>query len=225
MKIITLLLVLFLFFGCAKNKDGFMKAIEQNNSFLQNEISIYNARLYMKCLEQPFNYDSITCKKMTALYTEVSTLKNYSDFRRIKTKMHQLVHEEKLNLKYDSITSNEQTILKNNLYLYLMNINKAYYRKSNAIYDITYIPFVKNTIKNDTVILDFYNHNSFVVTTDSIIDKKDRIVAFSSYIKNNIWQIKYPNTSKESTFYGKVLEIDSDGNTHLVKNIKHTITH
>jgi hypothetical protein len=178
----------------------------------------------MKCLEQPFNYDSITCKKITALCTEVSTLKSLTDFKRIRIKMQQLVHDEKLNLKYNPIASNEKTILKNNLYLYLVNINKEYYRKSNAIYDITYIPFVKNTIKNDTILLDFYNHNPYVVTTDSIIENKDRIVAFSSYTKNNIWQIKYPNTSKESTFYGKVLEIDSDGNTHLVKNIKHTIT-
>uniref|UniRef100_UPI00286D0F7D hypothetical protein n=1 Tax=Flavobacterium sp. TaxID=239 RepID=UPI00286D0F7D len=128
-------------------------------------------------------------------------------------------------MKFDSISTTEKNILKNNLLLFLININKMMYdKKSMVISEISYVPYFKNETKSDTLILNFFNHNQYVITTDSIIDGNDKIKNFKSYKKSNIWQIKYKPKSNKSTYYGKIFEVDTDGNTKLMKNIKHTIT-
>jgi hypothetical protein len=225
MKINALVIVVLSLVSCGKSNNKYMEAINQNNVFLQDEITIYNARFYMKSQEQPYLYDSIICKKLNNLLNEISSLKNYEDYKFILSKMKKFVTNQKLNIKFDSITTTEKTILKNKLFLNLANINKSlYYKKSIVISDISFVPYIKNEVKSDTLILNFFNHNQYVVTTDSIVDGKDKIIHFKSAKKSNIWQIKYKPKSSKSTYYGKIFEVDTDGNTKLIKNIKHTIT-
>jgi hypothetical protein len=178
----------------------------------------------MRSYELPNFYDSITCKKMNELLNEIDLFKNYSEYELINFKIKKIAKDEELKIKLNSVPNNNKNILKNNLFLNLVTLNKLYFnKKSSTISDITYTPYIKNTTKNDTLILNFLYHNSYVITTDSIIDGNNKILNFKNNNKCRIWQVKYKPKSNESTYYGKIFEIDSDGNTYIVKNIKQTI--
>ncbi len=225
MKFYQLFLLILLFVSCTKKDNNYLEVIEQNNLFLQEEINIYNARHSMKSYEQPNIYDTITCKKMNDLLYEINLLKKYSEYKSINFKINKIAENEKLNTKLNSIPNNDKNILKNNLFLNLITLNKLYInKKSSTIYDISYTPYAKSTKENDTLILNFLRHNSYIVTTDSIIDGNDKILNFKNNDKCRIWQVKYKPKSNKSTYYGKIFEVDSDGNPYLVKKIKHSTT-
>lgn len=218
--ILTLLLV-----SCKNKENDYLEVIKQNNLFLQEEINIYNARHKIRSYELPNIYDTITFEKMNNLLDEINLFKKYSEYELINFKINKIAKDEKLNIKLNSITESDENVLKNNLLLNLIALNKQYInKKSNTIYDITYTPYIKKTTKNDTLILNFLYHNSYVIKTDSIIDGNDRIINFQNNNNCRIWQVKYKPKSNKSTYYGKIFEVDSDGNTYLVKNIKHSIT-
>lgn len=224
MKFYQLFIITLLLVNCKNKENDYLAVIKQNNFFLQEEINIYNARHKMKSYEQPNFYDTITCKKMNDLLYEIKLLKKYSEYKLIKFKIKKIAKEEELNIELNSISNSDNNVLKNNLLLNLIALNKQYInKKSNSIYDITHKPYVENTTINDTLILNFLNHNSYIVTTDSIIDGNDKILNFKNNDKCRIWQVKYKPKSNKSTYYGKIFEVDSDGNTYLIKNIKHSI--
>ncbi|WP_309641520.1 hypothetical protein, partial [Flavobacterium sp.] len=100
MKIYAFLIVILSLVSCSETNNKYIEVIKQNNVFLQDEIAIYNARFYMKSQEQPSLYDSITFKKISNLLQDTGSLKNYSDYKVIQSKMKKIVIEEKLNMKF-----------------------------------------------------------------------------------------------------------------------------
>ncbi len=226
MKFYQLLIMTLLLVSCKYNENDYLALIKQNNAFLKEEINIYNARHKMRSYELPNIYDSITCKKLNDLIDKINLLKKYSEYKLINFQIKKIATDEKLNIRINSVHNGDKNILKNNLFLNLIKLNKLYFnKKSNSIYDISYKPYLKSTTKNDTLILNFLYHNSYIITTDSIIDGNDKILNFKNNNKCRIWQIKYKPKSKKSTFYGKIYEVDSNGeNIKLIKRVEQTIT-
>ncbi|WP_291131537.1 hypothetical protein [Flavobacterium sp. UBA7682] len=209
MKNSSVLLLLFVLYSCNKSEDKtILDLLVQNNKYYSVQLEEYKLELEQQREDDPRRFDEEYFKSIGENFDAIQKLKNKSDYDTIFEKIKGLGYENKIGKTIKSILSDEKEVLKNNLYVNLLNVIHAK-KLNSAISSSTrcgtseYFKIVKK-IENDSVSLDFYTFNNYQINIDSIKDGNVAIYDYKSGKVHKVWNIKYKAISKNTNCRGKI---------------------
>ena len=209
MKNIAAVLLLCVLSSCnKKNDEAILNLLAQNNKYYSIQLEEYKTELEHQRDDDPRRFDKEYFKTISENFDAIQKLKNKSDYDSIFEKIKALGYENKIGKTIKSIQSDKKVVLKNNLYVNLLNTIHA--KKLNSgVSSRThcgtneYFKVVKK-IENDSVSLDFYTFNNYEIKIDSIKDGSSNIYNYDSNKVYKIWNVKYKPISKNTSCRGKI---------------------
>lgn len=220
MKNIGVLFLILLSFGCSDTKDkALLELIVQNNKYYTIELEEYNLDLYQKGQDMPARFDKEYYQNINNIFIGIKQLKSKAEYNKLFEKVKGLGHKYKIGKSIKSNQSDENEVLKNNLYVNLLNVIHAK-KVSSALMQSThcgggdFFKIVKK-IEKDSVSLDFYTYNNFIVVVDAVSDDNDHL-KFDSNKQFKIWNVKYKPKSKNTHCTGKIF-LNDDGKVLMVQ--------
>jgi hypothetical protein len=211
MKNLNVILLFCVVCSCTnKTDESIINLLAKNNKFYSIQLEEYKIELQQSRVDSPRMFDEKYFEAISENFDAIQKLQNKSGYDTIFEKIRELAIENKIGKIIKPIVSEHKEVLKNNLYVNLMQAIHAY-KLNKPIGLSTHCRMgdrfkISKTIAKDSVTLDFYTSNPYQLNIDYIIDEKDTI--YNSICESNkaykVWSIRYKPKSKNSSCQGKI---------------------
>lgn len=209
MKNIVIVLGLLLFISCSDSKEkAVYDLISQNNKYYELTLAEYKTEEKVRESDAPSMYDKEYHDRIFKTMDAIANLKDIKTYDTIFEAVKKLGYEYKVKKIIGPIQSENKEVLKNNLYVNLMNTINAY-RLYNPIGVSTHCRFgpyfrVRKVIEKDSVKLDIHAGNPYQLSIDSVKDGHRNTEDYKVNEEYKVWSIRYKPKSKTTGFYGKL---------------------
>jgi hypothetical protein len=219
MKKLTFLLSLLALTSCTNNK-AIDELLLQNNKYYELTLEEYELQEKVKESDAPHNYNKEFHQKVFKAIDAIAVLKDRKVYDTLYTAISILNCSSDAGKTVKPIQSDNTEILKNNLYLALMSVIKAY-ELQRPIGIGTHCMLsekfkIKKSIENDSVKLKFWTYNPYQLELDAVFDGNKEIHDYKSDQEYVVWSIAYKPKSKESNCKGKIFFRDDYGSDFIM---------
>lgn len=209
MKNIIAVFILLIVVGCDDTKEKTIQdLLVQNNKYYSVQLEEYKLELEQQREDDPAHFDEEYYQTIDSSFAAINKLKSIANYDHTFETIKGLGYELKIDEKIKAIQSDDLEVLKNNLYVNLLNVVHrkrviASLRQStHCVLGSNYFKIVKKN-ENDSVSLSIYTHNNFQVNIDEISDG-DEYLQYLSNPQNMVWSIKYKPKSKNTHCTGRI---------------------
>jgi hypothetical protein len=209
MKKLFFFLSLLSLISCSNNKT-IDDLLVQNNRYFAIQLEEFKLQEKYSQMDNPRNFDQAFHTTVLKAIKDIENLKDVKAYDSIYEAVKKLSYESKMDKMPKPTDSDNKEVLKNSLYIQLLNAIRAY-KLNKPIGVSTHCRLsdrfkIVKTAEKDSVRLDFYTFNPYQLNVDYLMDDGEKTYA-GGYVSDpvyKVWTVRYMPISKNTSCHGKI---------------------